>query len=180
LFNFKNMDTIANTVASTVVEGPALPIGVILIFISAVFTALMGFIGSAIGMYQTGQAASGVTAERPELFGKVLLMQSLPGSQGIYGLVGAFLILQFSGILGAESLMTISTGTGIQYLLASLPLGITAILSAILQSRLATSGVVNIAKDDTLTAKAMVLSAMIETWAIFGLLITFILLISIK
>ena len=67
-----------------------LSLGVLLVFSGAAITALLGFIGSAIGMEQAGKAAAAVTAEKPELFGKVLLMQALPGSQGIYSLVGAF------------------------------------------------------------------------------------------
>lgn len=168
------METIATSTAALST------VGVPLVFLGAAFAAFMGFIGSTLGMYQAGQAASGVTAERPELFGKTLLMQSLPGSQGIYGLVGAFLILNFSGLLGGAETLNIGMGVGLQYLMASLPLGFAALFSAIFQGRLSASGISNIAKDETLVSKAMILSAMIETWAIFGLLISFILLTLVK
>ena len=84
-------------------------IGIALVFIGAAITAVLGFAGSAIGMGFAGQAAAGVVGEKPNLFGKMLLMQALPGSQGIYGLVGAFLILSFSGVLGATEALSIST-----------------------------------------------------------------------
>lgn len=151
----------------------------VLVFIGAVISSLFAFIGSAIGMERAGQAGSAVISERPELFGRVLLMQALPGSQGIYGLVGAFLILSFSGLLGGGSESTLTLAQGMQYLLAGIPVGISGLLSGMYQGSVAASGITTIAKDDTLTAQSIILAAMIETWAIFGILIGFILLTSI-
>lgn len=150
-----------------------------LVFAGAVISAIFGFAGSAIGMGYAGQAGAGVASEKPELFGKILLMQALPGSQGIYGLVGAFLILNFSGLLGGGAEETISTAVGLQYLMAGIPIGIAGFFSGMFQGMVSASGISMIAKDETLTAKAMILSAMVETWAIFGVLISFILLTSI-
>ncbi len=154
-------------------------IGLALVFAGAAISAALGFAGSAIGMGYAGQAGSGVTSERPELFGKVLLMQALPGSQGIYGLVGAFLILNFSGVLGGDGSEVISTATGLAYLMAGIPIGLAGFFSGAFQGMVSASGISMIAKDDSLTARAMILSAMVETWAIFGVLISFILLTSI-
>ncbi len=155
-------------------------LGLGLVFAGAAISAALGFAGSAIGMGYAGVAGAGVTSERPDLFGKVLLMQALPGSQGIYGLVGAFLILSFSGVLGATEGLVISTGLGLQYLMAGIPIGFAGFFSGMFQGMVSASGISMIAKDDSLIAKAMILSAMVETWAIFGVLISFILLISIK
>jgi V/A-type H+-transporting ATPase subunit K len=153
--------------------------GVSFVMIAAVIPAVLGFVGSALGMTVAGKAAAGVVAEKPDLFGKLLLMQALPGSQGIYGLVISFLVLQFSGVLGATELPEIATGTGLLFILASLPLAISAIFSAILQGRVAAAGIISIAKDGALVGKVLLFSAMIETWAIFGFLITVILLLAI-
>jgi len=49
--------------------------------------------GSGLGVGAAGEAASGVIAEDPNKFGQTLLLQALPGTQGIYGLLMAFLIL---------------------------------------------------------------------------------------
>ncbi|MCB9814995.1 V-type ATP synthase subunit K [Candidatus Nomurabacteria bacterium] len=154
-------------------------IGIALVFVGAAITAVLGFAGSAIGMGFAGQAAAGVVGEKPNLFGKMLLMQALPGSQGIYGLVGAFLILSFSGVLGATEALSISTTVGMQYLFAGLPIGIAGLVSGIYQGIVAASGISLIAKDESNMGRAIVLSVMVETWAIFGVLISFILLISI-
>ncbi|MCA9354278.1 MAG: V-type ATP synthase subunit K [Candidatus Kaiserbacteria bacterium] len=153
--------------------------GIVLVFVGAAITAILGFLGSVVGMGYAGQAAAGVVGEKPTLFGKMLLMQALPGSQGIYGLVGAFLILNFSGVLGNDGTLVISTATGLMYLVAGLPIAIAGLLSGIYQGIVAASGISLIAKDEANTGRAVTLAAMVETWAIFGVLISFILLISI-
>ncbi len=154
-------------------------IGVGLVFGGAVISAALGFSGSAMGMGYAGQAGAGVLSEKPNLFGKVLLMQALPGSQGIYGLVGAFLILNFAGVLGGGEAEFISVGVGLQYLMAGIPIGLAGLFSGMFQGLVSASGIAMIARDEANTAKAMILSAMVETWAIFGVLISFILLTSI-
>ena len=153
--------------------------GTALVFAGAAITAVLGFAGSAIGMGYAGQAAAGVVGEKPNLFGKMLLMQALPGSQGIYGLVGAFLILNFSGVLGGDASLVIAGADGMKYFMAGLPIGIAGLVSGIYQGIVAASGISLIAKDEANTGRAVTLAAMVETWAIFGVLISFILLISI-
>jgi V/A-type H+-transporting ATPase subunit K len=149
----------------------------LLVLGGAGIAALLSFIGSTIGMERVGRAAAGATAERPELFGKLLLMQALPGSVGIYGLVGMFLILSFSGILGGEAGgEPLTVATGVAYLLSSLPLAFSTLFAGIFLGNVAASGVGMIAKDDSLLARGMILAALVETWAIFGLLVTFIFL----
>lgn len=154
-------------------------IGIGLVFAGAAISAALGFSGSAIGMGHAGQAAAGVLGEKPQLFGKMLLMQALPGSQGIYGLVGAFLILNFSGILGGDGNVAIDAALGLQYLMAGIPIGVSGYFSGMYQGLVAASGISMIAKDEANMGRAIVLSVMVETWAIFGVLISFILLISI-
>jgi V/A-type H+-transporting ATPase subunit K len=105
-------------------------------------------------------------------------MQALPGSQGIYGLVGAFLILSFSGLLGGNEI-SLTLAQGMQYLLVGIPIGFSGLLSGLYQGSVSATGITTIAKDDSLTAQSIILSAMIETWAIFGILIGFILLTAI-
>ena len=155
-------------------------IGMVLVFAGAVISAVFAFFGSAIGMALTGKAAAGILSEKPQLFSKMLIMQALPGSQGIYGLVGAFLILNFSGILGGAGVGEISTATGLLYMLAGIPIGLAGLLSGIYQGSVAAAGMLMVAKDEANLGRAIVVAAMVETWAIFGVLISFILLVSIS
>ena len=87
---------------------------------AALATALPG-IGSAWGVGIAGQAAAGVVSEDPEQFAKVLLLQLLPGTQGIYGLLVAFITLSNIGILGGNPVA--DTATGMLYLFADRPCG---------------------------------------------------------
>ena len=75
--------------------GLALAIG------GAAMAALAG-VGSALGVGVAGQAAAGVVAEDPKKFGQTLVLQALPGTQGIYGLLIAFLILVKTGVMGGN------------------------------------------------------------------------------
>ena len=72
-----------------------------LALLGAAIAALAG-IGSAKGVGIAGQAAAGVVAEDPKKFGKTLILQALPGTQGIYGLIISFLIMMKIGLLGGE------------------------------------------------------------------------------
>lgn len=75
----------------------------IAIFGAALCAALAGC-GSAIGVMAAGKAAAGVTSQKPELFGKLLVLQALPGTQGIYGFLTAILIMVRLGLLGGSPL----------------------------------------------------------------------------
>ena len=94
-------------------------LGIVFALLGAVLAALLGGIGSAIGVGMTGQAAAGVVTEDPGKFGKVLVLQLLPGTQGIYGLLIGFITLTQIGILGGNS--DISLAKGLLYLAACLP-----------------------------------------------------------
>ena len=97
-------------------------LGIVLALVGAVLAALLGGIGSAIGVGMTGQAAAGVVSENPPLFGKVLILQLLPGTQGIYGLLIAFLTLTNSfklfdqnlALTGGQPYTILSDGSSIK------------------------------------------------------------------
>lgn len=67
---------------------------------SAIATAL-ACIGSAKGVGIASEAASGVVAEDPSKFGKMLVLQLLPGTQGLYGFVITIMIFLNIGVFGA-------------------------------------------------------------------------------
>ena len=98
--------------------------------LGAAVAALAG-IGSAIGIGIAGQAAAGVVSEDPNKFGQVLVLQALPGTQGIYGLLIAFIILLKVGLLGGDGMVDISVAQGAFIFAASLPIGLVGIFSAI-------------------------------------------------
>ena len=117
-----------------------------------------------------GEAASGMLAEDPSKFSAALLLQALPGTQGIYGFVTAFLIMQrinlFNGV--AE----LSLGQGMYLLAAALPIAIVGYFSAIAQGRVAASGIELVSRREGQTVKAITSAALVETYAIFSLLVS--------
>ncbi|MGN1096831.1 MAG: permease, partial [Christensenellales bacterium] len=66
-------------------------LGTFFALLGAALAAGLAGSGSAIGIGMAGKAAAGVTAEDPTKFSKCLVLQLLPGTQGIYGLLIAFL-----------------------------------------------------------------------------------------
>ena len=140
----------------------------------AVIAALLAGIGSAIGVGITGQASAGVVSENPDLSGKCLLLQLLPGTQGIYGLLIAFVIASKAGLLGASGVAVQAT-QGLQLLMASLPIAIGGLVSGIAQGKVAASGICLVAKKPEEQGKAMLMTVMVETYAVLSLLISFLL-----
>ncbi len=138
--------------------------------LGASLAAILGGVGSAIGVRIAGQAGAGVTTEKPELFGKILLMEALPGTQGIYGFLTAIMVLVFIGFFDEAKTLTMTQGW--QFFFACLPAGFTGLFSGIYQGKVSAAGLNIIAKDPANTGKAVILSAMVETYAVLGLLVS--------
>lgn len=122
-------------------------------------------VGSAIGLYFTGSAAAGVLADDAKKFSKVLIMVVLPATQGIYGFVFA--------IIGLGSVATIPAE---QLFFASFPLAITGLISGIFQGLTAVGGIYATAKNEKLSGKLILFPAMVETYAILGLVVSILML----
>lgn len=149
--------------------------GIFLAILGAALAVALSGIGSALGISYVGQAASGLISEEPEKFGKALLLQVLPGTQGIYGFLAAVLALQKIGIFTGESI-AISSEVGWQILFACLPIAFVGFISGALQGRVSTSGISVLAKKPEEVGKAIILSAMVETYAVIALLATILIL----
>ncbi|WP_071130652.1 V-type ATP synthase subunit K [Enterococcus timonensis] len=137
----------------------------------AVATIFSG-IGSAKGVGMTGEAAAALTTEQPEKFGQALILQLLPGTQGLYGFVIAFIIF-----LGVSSDLTLTQG--LEYFVASLPVAFTGLFSAISQGRVASAGIQILAKKPEHATKGIIFAAMVETYAILGFVISFLLVTNV-
>ena len=125
--------------------------------------------GSAIGLYFTGSAASGVLAENPKKFSKVLILVVLPATQGIYGFVLA--------IIGSGSVSATMTAIeGAKVFAAAMPLAIAGLISGIFQGKTAVGRIYAIAKNESISGKLILFPAMVETYAILGLVVSILLL----
>ncbi len=144
--------------------------GLTFALLGAALAALLAGIGSAKGVGLAGQAAAGLVTEDPSQFGKALVLQLLPGTQGIYGLLVAFLTMSQIGIIGNP--VEVSTLKGLLYLIACLPIAIVGLLSAIHQGKTSVASIGVIAKKPDQFGKAMIFPAMVETYAILALLVS--------
>ena len=138
----------------------------------AVAVALAVFLsgmGSAKGTGMTGEAAAGLTVEEPQKFGKALVLQLLPGTQGLYGFVIGFMILgKLTGDLNFQQ--------GSYYIFAALPVGIVGYFSAVAQAKVAVSGMNILAKNEDNFVQGIVYAVMVELYAILGFVISLLLI----
>lgn len=153
-------------------------LGLVFAILGAVTAAALAGIGSAYGVGVAGQAAAGVVTEDPSKFAKVLLLQLLPGTQGIYGLLVAFITLSQIGLLGGGA-ADISWQTGLMIFCACLPIGIVGLISAMHQGRTSVASIGIVAKKPEQFGKSMLFPAMVETYAILALLVSILAVTSI-
>ncbi len=146
-------------------------LGTFIAVLGAACAAIFAGIGSAVGVGMAGKAAAGVTAEDPDKFSKCLVLQLLPGTQGIYGLLIAFIVFikidLFGGILG------LTVESGLTLFAGCMPMAIVGLISALYQSKVACSGIALVAKRPEESGKAIILTAMVETYAVLALLTSF-------
>jgi V/A-type H+-transporting ATPase subunit K len=154
-------------------------LGIVYALLGAALAALMAGIGSAIGVGMAGEAAAGVVTEDPQKFGKVLILQLLPGTQGIYGLLIAFITLSQIGLIGGSP-KDLTAAQGLMYLAACLPMAFVGLWSAIRQARAAVAGIGIVAKRPDQMGKAIIFAAMVETYAILALLVSILAIFGIK
>lgn len=146
-------------------------LGIVYALLGAAVAVFLAGAGSAIGVGVAGRAASGVVSEDPSKFAKVLIMQLLPGTQGIYGLLVGFITLSKIGLLGG-GVADISVTTGLLILAACLPIGIVGLISGKSQGQTSAAAIGIVAKKPDQFGKAMLFPAMVETYAILALLIS--------
>ncbi len=154
-------------------------LGTALAFGGAAIAAGLSAGGSSLGVGIAGQAGAGVVSEDPDKFGNVLVLQAIPGTQGIYGLLIAFIILLNLGAVSGE-VKELTTPQGIAFLAAGFPMGIGGLLSGWYQGKVAAAGICLSAKRPEETGKGIILAAMVETYAVLSLLLSFIMINGIK
>lgn len=142
--------------------------GLILGILGAALAVILSGMGSARGVGMGGQAAAAVMVEEPEKFGKSLILQLLPGTQGLYGFVIAIIVTTKLDV-------GISLQTGIAILLACLPIALVGYYSAIKQGEVSVAGIDLLAKNEEQFTKGIIYAVMVETYAILAFISSLIL-----
>lgn len=146
--------------------------GLVIALTGAALAAATSGFGSAHGVGIAGQAAAGVCTDNPDLFSKTLILQLLPGTQGIYGLLIAFICLSQIGIMGGGADAQMGVAQGLLYFAACLPVIIVEPISAVHQGRTSVASIAMVGKKPEAFGKSMIFPAMVETYAILALLIS--------
>ncbi len=147
-------------------------LGQILALAGAAISVILGGIGSAVGVKISGQSAAGVTSEDPDLFGKLLVIELLPGTQGIYGfLIGLIVLIKTQFISG--TMMDVSVDLGARILVGCLPIAVIALVSAINQGKVAASAIHMVGRHPETSGKGITMAVTVETYAVLALLASF-------
>ena len=166
----KNMDQIGALLADIFQSG------MVYALMGAAAAVILSGIGSAIGIGYTASASAGVMTEDPRNFGKYLILVALPGTQGIYGFVAAFLVIMKLNLtdmaVAGKIAESMTTAQGLQIMYACLPIAFAGLVSAIHQGKVCTAGVGLTAKQPAESGKALVFGVFVEFYAVLGLIIT--------
>ncbi|MBQ9965897.1 MAG: V-type ATP synthase subunit K [Clostridia bacterium] len=152
-------------------------LGTGLALLGAALATIFAGIGSAKGVGMATEAGMGVLSEDPSKFGKMLVLELLPGTQGLYGFIVSFMMLLNIGILGGS--MDLSLTKGLLYLAAALPIAIGGWISGIAQGRAAVAGIALVAKREQEFSKAMVSTTLVEIYALLAFLVSLLSVINI-
>jgi len=145
------------------------------IIMGCMFATAIAGIASAIGLAIAGSSAVAVTAEKPELFGRLLVLQVLPMTQSVYGLLTAILLMMGAGLLGGTAKTTLTPWIGTAAIWIGLTVGLTG-LSAINQGTIASASIASVGRNPEVAARGIIFTVMPETIAIFGLLVAILLM----
>jgi V/A-type H+-transporting ATPase subunit K len=151
--------------------------GLTLALIGAGSAALFAGIGSAIGIGIAGRSATGVLSEKPERYGQMFIMVVLPGTQGFYGFLAAFMVMLQMNFF-ERKVPDLTFGQGLEVLMACLPIAFAGLVSAIFQGKVCSGGILMAAKRPEMAFKAgVVYAVMVEVYAVLGLLVTIFMLL---
>jgi len=141
---------------------------IVLAYIGLGIMVFMSGIGSAVGVSIGGQASIGALKRRDDAFGNYMLLSALPGTQGLYGFAG-FFIINSGGAISAD--ITMMQGAAI--LGAGMMLGFVSLFSAMQQGKICANGINAIAAGNDVFGKTMILAVFPELYAIIAFAATF-------
>jgi len=154
-------------------------LGLIFTIAGAVIVMVISGIGSAIGVALAGQAAAGVMTEDPEKFGRMIPLVGIPGTQGFYGFLIGFLVLNKLNLLATQIIIP-NLSQGIQIFSICVVVSLVESISAVWQGKVSVASIYIVAKKPEEAGKALVLPIFVEIYAILGLAAGFLLLQAVK
>lgn len=141
--------------------------GYAIAMIGIALCAILCGVGSCLGLYKTGSAAAGVLGEDPKRYGKLMILVLLPATQGIYGFIIAIIA---SSSLSSGVFETAAQGWALFG--SVMPMAISGLISGIFQGKAAANCIYAVGRQESLGMKLVLYPAMIEFYAILGLIIS--------
>ncbi len=138
----------------------------------ALMISLAG-IGSAFGVSMGGNATVGALKKNPDAFGSYMLLTALPGTQGLYGFAGFFVINSRLGEFIVDGKMVLEMYQGVAILAAGLALGFVGLFSALKQGGVTSNGIAAIGGGNNVFGSTMILAVFPELYAIIAFAATF-------
>lgn len=133
---------------------------------------MFGCMGSAIGIRTACSQAAGVLSEKPDLFGKLLVLMALPGTQGFYGFICAiFIAMRINLIASIDTAVTLAPSVGIGLMFVGICVGIVQYFSAINQGMTSAASINLVGKRPEEGGRAILFPALVETYAVVALLV---------
>ncbi len=154
-------------------------IGQILALVGAAIAVILAGMGSSKGVGLAGETAAGVSSENPDVASKLLVLQLLPATQGIYGFLIAVIVLINTNVLGG-AMKAVTLEQGISFIIACLPIAIVGYYSAIRQAKVAAAGMLMTGQRPEMSGRGVTMAVMVETYAVFALLVSFLMVNAIK
>jgi len=146
--------------------------------IGGIVAVMFGGIGSARGIRIAAAQTAGVLSEKPELFGRLLVLMALPGTQGFYGLVIALLMAWSTGIIAGKAVVAPLPGLGL--LAIGFCAGVVLWRSAVLQGEASAAAISLTAKRPEEAGRSILMPALVETYAVVALLASILLIVWLK
>ncbi|MBL7966820.1 MAG: V-type ATP synthase subunit K [Prolixibacteraceae bacterium] len=140
----------------------------IIAYVGLALMLVLPGIGSVIGVVKGGNCTIGALKKNPDAFGSYLILSALPGTQGLYGFAG-FFIINNQGVISDQ--MTMIQGMAI--MAAGMMLGFVGLVSAIFQGHVIANGIIGIGAGHDIFGKTMVLAVYPELYAIVAFAATF-------
>ncbi len=153
--------------------------GLALAFLGGGLAAGLSCAGPAKGTGITGEAAAGLVSEDPDQFAKCLILQVVPGTQGLYGFVIWFFVLLQIGVFGGSGIQSISVTQGLGYFVSCVPMMIGGLISAKAQGRVAASCINIVSKKPDDWSKGIILCVIVEFYAILSLIASILLILNV-
>ena len=148
-------------------------------FLGASLACGLSCAGSARGCGIAGEAGNGLLCEDPSAFGKVMILQVIPGTQGLYGLVVWFFALLQMGVFSGTA-VGMSVADGLRVACACIPMATGCAISAPAQGRVAATAITLMAKRPNDWAKGITLCITVEFYGILCLLASFLMLLNLN